>query len=214
MEQEKKKKSNLKIIILIVALAIVGIAIFIANKSGITGILGTKEYEIGGTVTTRDFEFTLKDVQYGENLCILSQRAEYLQPVDPADYKQQDHWSGSKSTHTAEDGRTFVSISFNLKYTGKKKTSYQPSLVLDYNNGYTFDYKENKPVNDYFSVNVETNGNYQWNYETKHDFEPLSSSNLEFRTYVDVPKEVMDNTQNPLKVIVKLQGKTISYKIR
>ena len=69
-------------------------------------------------------------------------------------------------------------------------------------------------MNDYYSYNAGTNGNYQWKYETRHDFEPLSTGNLEFRTYVDVPKEVMENTQNPLKVIIKLPGKTVSYKIR
>lgn len=208
MEQEKKK-SKLKIIIpiAIVILAVVGIVIFASNK----GIPGAKEYQIGETVTTSDFEITLKDIQYGESLCGLSQRAEYLQP---GDYGTTDNWSSYKSPYIAENGRVLVSISFNLKYTGKKKTSYQPNIVLDYNNGYTFDYKENKPLNNYYSVNVGTNGNYQWNYETRHDFEPLSTNYLEFRTYVDVPKEVMENTQNPLKVIIKLPGKTISYKIR
>lgn len=211
--ENKKKKSKLMIIIpiAIVILAVIGIVIFTSNKGVIPGVPGAKEYAPGETVTTSDFEITLNDVKYGNSLCGLSQRAEYLQP---GDYGTTDNWSGYKSPYIAEDGRVLVSISFNLKYTGKKKTSYQPNIVLDYNNGYTFDYKENKPLNNYYSFNAGTNGNYQWKYETRHDFEPLSTGDLEFRTYVDVPKEVMENTQNPLKVIIKLPGKTVSYKIR
>lgn len=222
----RKKKLNVKIIIPIVVVIIVAIVgMVIAVNNGNVSTLGKKELNVGETAKSGNWEFILTNIQYGEVLCNMSARENFLLAGDyeksniaynpnwkPLD-SDSEQFMTVNNPYVAEDGYYLVPICFNVKYLGKDKKSYTPNIILDYDNGYTFDYKEDKSLNSYFHIN-SSNSDYYWEHKTNYEFEPLTKNEVEFRTYFNVPKVVMDDIDKPLKIIVKLSGKTFEYKIR
>ncbi|MCR5263276.1 MAG: hypothetical protein K6D94_05340, partial [Clostridiales bacterium] len=113
--------------------------------------------------------------------------------------------------YIANNGKVFLSIVFNIQYLGKIKTDYRPVIELDYNNGYVFS------TNPFYGL-LDNHGYYDnyylYDLNYKFTFDPLSET-VEFRCFYDIPAEVSENTDAPLRLIFRsVDGSDYTYRIR
>lgn len=219
MEQEKKKlnvKIIIPVIVAIVVISIVGIISSGKNEISTTDTENTsetKELHIGDTYISEDgmWKVTLKNMQYvemnsGKALCgSIDKYEEFLTVGDYAD--------DTLSRIPRYGSIVPVSFFYDIEYLGKNKCYYTHSqIILDYNDGYIVD----SDVED-DSFGLEKSRTFfqslYWKRlgEYKITLDPLKSDvcDIEFRQYVYVPKEIMENTNKPLKVTIK--GTTEDY---
>lgn len=191
---ENKKKRNVKVVVLIIIAVILVVAV-------IGGILflkqgqneKTKELQIGEVITLPDWEIKVTKISDGDKICKDPQSKYYMLPR-----------SYYKSSQTAEKDKTFVIVSFEVKYLGKENKNFSPGITLDYNNGYKFEktqisYKANSSNRTYWENSAPT-------------YKPLEEG-YEGRAYFSVPKEVVENKEAPLKLILNWEEEFI-YDIR
>lgn len=211
--EQGKKKSKLKIIIpivmSIVIIAVVGVVFFISNNK-------EKVYKIGETVITDDWEFTLKDVQYGKSIITSLSEEDYCLPNE-------------KGSHKAETGNTFVVITYNIKFLGKANTNLNAGFTLDFDNGYIIKNNSNLLPSLHLRNGIQAGtmiGNrYQSIWDIKNDmyeFKPLEQEKT-IREYIEVPDNIINETEKSLKLVKTLKksgsilqgsGGTITYDIR
>ncbi len=153
--------------------------------------------ELGETITTENFEFTLKQAIFGTNL--------YCNPSSP-DFLIVDGDDSALSICAAND-RAYVAIAYTLNYIGKTSLRWTPAISVDYNDGYTFSDAA------YLNSNVIYKEYEKWHNNTSIVLEPLSPER-EFRFVFDVPKEVIENTDAPVKINISLDGSQYTYSIR
>ena len=154
-------------------------------------------YSLGDTVKTESIEFTLDEFDFYKCLSNVGD-AYYLDPLE-----EDDMWYNSKNPYYADDEHIMVRISFTYKNIGKTSigTIDDYAFCLEYGDGYIFDTFSAQTKND--------NGEYSFSW----DVEPLTDA-LNGRGAEKVPIAVMENTEEQLLVIVKLDGQEFKYKIR
>ena len=157
-------------------------------------------YSLGDTVSTESIEFTLDEFDFHKCLSNVGD-GDYLNPLS-----EDDIWYNSKNPYYADDEHIMVRISFTYKNIGK--TTIDPisglsSYVfsLEYSDGYTF--------GEFGTASKNSDGQYA----SMGDIEPLSNA-VNGRGAVKVPIVVMENTEEPIVLIVKLDGQEFKYKIR
>ncbi|MCR5264297.1 MAG: hypothetical protein K6D94_10510 [Clostridiales bacterium] len=157
------------------------------------------EYNIGETVNTENWKISVEKVSISS--CISTDRysSDFLLPT----YEEQYVRSNTKK---ADEGKTYVCFVFSIQYIGKEKTVYHPIIDIDYNNGYLFsDTTWYNCTDDTFPMLLD---------HYLPPFEPLSRA-LEIRGYCEVPLEVSENTDAPLKLIFRsVDGSDYTYRIR
>lgn len=169
-----------------------------------------QELALGDTISTDNWEFTLTKVTFGTNLCKETESDDYM--IVDGDYETTYTYGGEtyNLSYVAEDGRAFVAVAYTMKYNGKEtvKTFNQlPKLKVDYSGGYLF---EDSPYTG-GSLSVRVDGVFE---EVKSPtIEPLSPA-AEYRDCFDVPIEVMENADAPVKIIVTLDGVDYIYSVR
>lgn len=164
--------------------------------------------ELGETITTENFEFTLMQAIFGTNLCPDTSSPDYL--IVDGDYSTTvTGVDGKKYTraYVADDDRAYVSIAYTLNYIGKTSLTWTPAISVDYNDGYTFSGAA------YSNSTVMYKEDEKWNTSTSIALEPLAPER-EFRFVFDVPREVMENTDAPVKINISLDGSQYTYSIR
>lgn len=154
-------------------------------------------YSLGDTVKTESIEFTLDEFDFHKCLSNVGD-AYYLDPLE-----EDDMWYNSKNPYYADDEHIMVRISFTYKNIGKTSigTIDDYAFCLEYGDGYVFDTFSAQTKND--------NGEYSFSW----DVEPLTDA-LNGRGAEKVPIAVMENTEEQLILIVKLDGQEFKYKIR
>ncbi|MBQ4118725.1 MAG: hypothetical protein IJD08_07035 [Oscillospiraceae bacterium] len=154
-------------------------------------------YSLGDTVKTESIEFTLDEFDFHKCLSNVGD-ADYMNPLE-----EGDTWYNSKNPYYADDEHIMVRISFTYKNIGKTSIETLPDYIfcLEYSDGYTFD-----------EFGVQTK-NADGDYSFIWDIEPLSDA-LNGRGAVKVPIVVMENTEEPIVLIIKLGGQEFKYKIR
>ena len=157
-------------------------------------------FHLGDTVTTDDIELTLTGFEYGEWLsCSLAiddvQNDNFLLP--PADGRDLTYTLKQEAT----EGHILITFSFEVKSFSKTTLDISDIFErfdVDYNDGYLFENSglfvdlANKwrPVNGLLDAEIE----------------PLDSTVYEFRGYLEVPEEVVSNTDSSLNLNVYLDG--------
>ena len=164
--------------------------------------------ELGETITTENFEFTLEQAVFGTNLCTDTSSQDYL--IVDGDYPATVTGSdGNKYTraYVADDDRAYVAIAYTLKYIGKTSLTWTPAISVDYNDGYTFSDAA------YSNNTIIYKENEKWNTSTSIALEPLTPEH-EFRFVFNVPREVMENADAPVKINISLDGSKYTYSIQ
>jgi len=207
MEQEKKKlnfKTIIPIIIAIIIVITVGCVVTskLSNPSEITSntVKTKKEYNVGDTVSTKAWEITLMDVQYGKTLQNSLSHEDYCLPIENASY--------SKS---AEEENIFVVITYKVKFLGKNNTYFDAGFNLQYGDGYNITNTSNLMPCLQIRNNVEDGtmvGNtYKSLWDIKngeYKFSPLEDEKI-IREFIEVPENIITNTDEPLKLIKSLR---------
>lgn len=170
----------------------------------------TQELTLGNTISTDNWEFTLTHVTFGTNLCKETESDDYM--IIDGDYETTFTYGGEtyNLSYVAEDGRAFVAVAYTMKYNGKEALdtfNQFPKLKVDYNGGYLF---EDSPYTG-GSLSIKVDGVFQ-SFDSP-TIEPLSPA-AEYRDCFDVPIEVMENTNAPVKIIVTLDGIDYIYSAR
>lgn len=158
---------------------------------------------IGETAATDKIEFTLNNVLFSSSV-VAYETDDYLLPV-------KDDYDGE--VITAKDGNILISISCTIKNIGKVKTTgpsrplpngYSMSAIsdikalidIDYNGGYIFTGSEYAPYGAIWTENG-------WNGYSTTIIEPLTDAK-EYRCCFSVPKEVMENEDLSLNLVIYL----------
>ena len=150
-----------------------------------------KEYSLGDTITTDIIEFSLTRVEFADQL----KYATFSTGEQPdAEYMLPTTEPQSNKTFVADEGYTFLSYSYSLKYTGKEEIEVETAMGIsaDYNNGYTFDvWSDAYMWSNYVSIDGDTK---------LKPLDPLG----EGRGCMKVPEEVSTNSAAPLKINVSI----------
>lgn len=146
--------------------------------------------EIGDTYTSDSVEFTLERFEMAEKLSNTMDDS-FLLPDVVSEYDSAD-----TTPYLAEDGNVMVSYSHTINNVGKEEIdTVLWTIELDYNGGYT--YESETLDNDAFLSDDE------WKATTAgRTIAPLATK--ESRGFLEVPLEVSENTEAPLKVNVHI----------
>ena len=146
--------------------------------------------EIGDTYTSDSVEFTLEQFEMAEKLSNTMDDS-FLLPDVVSEYDSVD-----TTPYLAEDGNVMVSYSHTINNVGKEEIdTVLWTIELDYNDGYT--YESETLDNDAFLSDDE------WKTTTAgRKIAPLATK--ESRGFLEVPLEVSENTEAPLKVNVHI----------
>ena len=176
--------------------------------------------EVGETIFTENFEFTLTKVVFGTNLNDKNNSKDYL-IIDgdyPTTYRIVQTGEIIPKHYVADEGRAYVVIEYALKYNGKTNNRWEQKISVDYNDGYIFSNYPKTPglaYSDFLyreSKHRDSEDEY-WMGARFLDFEPLAPEQ-EIRSVFDVPAEVKNSTDAPLKIRVSLDGTDYIYFIR
>lgn len=146
--------------------------------------------EIGDTYTSDSVEFTLERFEMAQMLSNTMDDT-FLLPDDITEFA-----SAERHPYFAEDGNVMVSYSYTINNVGKEEIdTVLWTIELDYNDGYT--YESETLDNDAFLSDGE------WKTTTAgRTVAPLATK--ESRGFLEVPLEVSENTEAPLKVNVHI----------
>ena len=153
--------------------------------------------EFNSTITVDSFEITTNsDIITGKDLNGDTDQYEEFLTTDMTNYGDT---VVCDVTLCANDGYTYAVVTYFLKNIGKDKSVFDKPISLNYDDGYTYDVKE------------------QYYYEGRpgdlHEFVSLEMSPLttvECRALFVVPEEVFSNTDASLKLTIG----NIEYTIR
>lgn len=146
-----------------------------------------EEFSVGDTILADGAEFSLCRLDFGKGLSRTPNEG-FLLPVEN---------TSESSTYLANDGSVFVSFTYGIKNTSETEFD-----LIDY--GWTIDlvYNEDtfssKPLGSY---DCWADGRWSSLQDNRY-LAPLSSR--EYRGFLEVPKEVLDNTDTPLHININL----------
>lgn len=162
-----------------------------SNTSSADNTPTAQELSIGDIITTDIIEFSLTRVEFADQLKHTTfstgqqPDTEYMLPT--TEYQ-------SNKTFVADEGYTFLSYSYSLKYTGKEEIEVETAMGIsaDYNNGYTFEvWSDAYMWSNYISIDGDTK------------LKPLDPPG-EGRGCMKVPEEVSTNSTVPLKINISI----------
>lgn len=154
------------------------------------------------TKTTENFEVMLTKMEFADSLVNIKNSEDYLLPATQG------------STMTAGSGKTFLMFEMELKFIGKEGGAMAiGGNTVSYGDGYIFsDYEAYALENGTWELKWrEENGNQTSYYITP---EPLSDTVYKFRGYYELPVAVRDQEEEPLFMMVNIQGSHFNYIIR
>lgn len=171
---------------------------------GLTGCGNDKEkvYQIGDTISKGDFEFTLLDVQYGNQASKMLGSEDYLLPKD-------NFTSIAVPTYyESNDDETYVIITYTMKFNGKEKIDILTSdhFKLIYDKDYTIEDSGNTKGSAVRNSNKQgdKDGNSVlslWNNAFPlYEFKPLSDT-VTFRELITVPSNIIDDKEKSLTLV-------------
>ena len=149
------------------------------------------ELSIGETTTVGEIEFTLNWVEIGELLDGDVSSDNCLKTPDEA--------ITQRKLTPENDTKVLAGFSITAKNLGKETCTFnlENCFALDYNDGYKFNCD-----NTYtFTTKIG-----QWAICKGLNLEPLSEA-TEFRGVIEIPKEVMENTDTELKFLANVDVK-------
>lgn len=154
------------------------------------------------TKTTKNFEVTLTRVEFTDSLTNIKNSEDYLLPATEG------------SIMTASSGKTFLMFEIELKFIGKEGGAMAiGGNIISYGDGYTFsDYGAYVWENGTWELKWREESGSQTSYYITP--EPLSDTVYKFRGYYELPVATKDNEDEPLSMMVNIQGTHFNYIIR
>ena len=152
---------------------------------------------IGQAFTTSGFEITIDEVSFGTNLDASSSANKLFADLGE---DAPTTVAGYPKAYVAKADRAYAVVRYTVKLVAKDTQYFNNTMKIKYNNGYAF--SQTPYSGEDLIVDFDTR-------YSSYKFEPLSSS-MHFITIIDVPREVMTNTQASL--YVEIYGK--SCKVR
>lgn len=221
---ENKKKMKTKIIILIVIIIAVGLLItvmLIKNNKEIDESdtqtqeeLQEKIYEIGDTIETEVFTYTLKNAEFVEGINC-DEQDDFFIPSSTGD-----------RVLTAGDGYKLLYFTAEYKFNGKSslESNYASRLFVpqvqykDYNIDSNYIVFHN-PHNEWYLLNTDLNYTVRQNYKLDQatlDFryEPLEENIYEVQGTISVPEAAASDEQTSLTLnfaLINHVGESINY---
>lgn len=101
-------------------------------------------------------------------------------------------------TIVAKQDNTMVVVSYSLKNIEKNNSEFDEKIALNFNNGYEYEAEEK-----YYAMG----SNDSWHSFTSLEIKPLTT--VSCKAQFTVPKEVMENTESPLKLTIANKEYTI-----
>ncbi len=98
----------------------------------------------------------------------------------------------------SKQGHTMIVVSYSLKNVSNKEKTFNRNVSLKYNDSYEYTATEK-----YWTIGE----NDDWHKHTSVSLNPLTT--LMCKAYFNVPKEVVENTDAPLKLIIANKEYTI-----
>ena len=161
-------------------------------------------YSLGDTVKTESIEFTLDEFDFYKCLSNVGDENCY----NPIAEDDESAWLYYRSSnpYNADDDHIMARISFTYKNIGKTAIHNISGIesghfFIEYGDGYSF--------GSFSTATKNSDGDYAYGF----DIEPLSDA-VNGRGALKVPIAVMENTEEQLLLIVKLDGQEFKYKIR
>lgn len=146
------------------------------------------KYSVGEVITANGVEFTLSRAEFAEGLSNTMDDTFMLPVANVTD----------SNPYAPDDGNVLISISYTIKNTGKVEYDiggFNWTIDFVYGDGYTF----STDRLDRYSCCLDG----EWTtLTTQRYIAPLSSK--EYRAYIEVPVEVMENEEMPLEAIINL----------
>ncbi len=215
---KENKKSNIRTIILIIAIiviAIIGVLLFKINKNEYSAIW-SKMCNIGETTSNSNFEVTLKNVKFTDKINLKYTtnsygEANFCLPTDETD---------ASYVITSKEDSIFISYILEYKYIGKSDYSGsddigKPTLIFDKDYTYTNNFMtavNNGTNNDYWTVlSSDISGNDKI-LHSSINYRPLEDKTYTVRGFISIPAKLKDSDKS---LIIKFQ--TLSnnkFKIR
>lgn len=189
---------------------------------------------IGDTFSNEDFELTLTDVEFANELYTFANEANtecddnFMLPLTDG----KTNPGGLKIK--ANEDKILLTFTFNYKFIGKSAISddfdHMGAPCVFYGDGYTFDGDDTSSPTEY-AVFVKKDTGADW-YILNHvnglnvqgatnllgvspDYEPLDNTIYECRGYITLPSEVYENENEPLEISFGLiNGSTDRFTLR
>ena len=154
------------------------------------------------TKTTDNFEVTLTRVEFADSLANIKNGEDYLLPTTEG------------STMIASSGKTFLMFEMELKFIGKEGGAMViGGNTVSYGDGYIFsDYEAYVLENGAWELKWREESGAQTSYFITP--EPLSDTIYTFRGYYELPIATRDNEDEPIFMMVNVQGNHFTYVIR
>ena len=167
---------------------------------------GSKNVEVGASVSSKDFEITVDSVDFGDALDGVSSKnsvanENYLLPIDGFD----------GSVYGKIDGKKYLVVTYSLKFIGKKERRLgQNSFgVIKYGD---YEIEMGLPEHSFEYDQILYNG--KWDNISNIKFQPLDSNVYTVRSYYVMPEDVETNEDMSLSYVIKRGGIKATYKIR
>lgn len=163
----------------------------------------SNELTIGDTIKSGGFEITLTRAEFTDEINTTPTNADFMFPL-----AEDDNTSTSIKTSSFGDDQIFLTFALEYKFIGKSNMEYNNHLMpyVTYNKDYVF--FENCVVARYnaFMETWDILGQNKYNpmadvlgnYIPTTEYEALDSTTYEARGIIRVPKELAENTDNPL----------------
>lgn len=157
-------------------------------------------FTVGDTIQSWDFEVTLTRAEFTNRIQSSTDKDNFMMPL-----AEDDSTSNFVST---DDENVYLFFSFEYKFNGSSNREYNNHLspVVEYNGEYLFN--EDCVVVTYDDFTEEwcllgSDGQYPFvnvlgSYYPSVEYKALDSTIYEARGVILLPKEVADNTENPL----------------
>lgn len=172
-----------------------------------------KLYNVGDTVTSDNWEFTLNDFYYTTSL--------NLSQYDISNFLTADGDNKEDFCYAGED-RAFAVFTYDVSYLGtyEDEVKYRQNISLKYNKTET--YREALPtssanITEYFYVKKPPvfEGDDDWYFEAgQYTRFGEEDTTKEIRAYIVIPKEVMEDDKEASTLSVRLDGEEYIYTIK
>lgn len=183
-----------KIVALFLAL-VLSVSVCACGNSG-----GGTIYNLGDTIETELFKITPSFTGYARELANWPDE-NYMTP--------EGKFSG-ESPYSADTGKTSMYGEIKIEYIGNEKNDVHLDLGIsvNYDDGFVF---EGDDVHTGYCVSLGD----EWEYDKEMVFEPLTNATTRILRYcVEVPEQVENNMEKPLKVTFSVNDKKYAFDFR
>ena len=153
-----------------------------------------KTIQLNETVTTENFDFTLTSVEFAE---------------------KSSEITTSYTVEIMDSDKELLRCDYTISYIGKESLSSSPvAMTVLYGDGYTF--RDGRQYILSPDGELEETYRYSNNSSTSMsvNFEPLTDDIYTGYGFMEIPETVKSSTEEPLSILILINGEELLYEIR